>query len=211
MKLSQEKIDKIRAYAKVFGIVFGIMSVILYVVFKVLQIWQDDDWFLFAAWMVAGVGLGLMVISFICFAIVFFLDLDSHLARKEQRIGDLESQVQELQAHKERVRELSPLCNLTDEQQTTIENFLRDLPCHKKDNTQINMKEWARFIRALEELNYISPAKSTDQPGLRKWVESLAENLSVPNQSAFNQALRKATKSNIEDALNIIEKLTKST
>lgn len=103
------------------------------------------------------------------------------------------------------------MINLTEQEETIVEKLLLELPGHKTKTDAINMKEWARFIKALEELGYISPAKGADYRGLRDWVVMLVGEKTVPNSSAFNQALREATSANIANAIDIIKKTLKTT
>lgn len=211
MKLTPEKIDYIRTTAKQCAIVFGVLTVLLFVACKILMTyWEDAEWYPMVAYMCIFMGNAMLFFCIISIVVMFINDQKKKDDKNKERINELESTVQELQAKREQTRKESPLTNLTDEQQTAIEDFLLDLPIHKSKAEAINMKEWARFIRALEELNYISPAKSADTKGIREWVVLLADGRSVPNSSAFNQALRDATPTNIDNAIETLKKILKT-
>ena len=96
---------------------------------------------------------------------------------------------------------------MSDKQQSIIEDFLHELPSHNTKDYAINMKEWARFIRALTELKYISVVDSLDTKRLRKWVEMVSGGKDVPGASQFNEAIRDATQGNVGKAKETIIKL----
>lgn len=208
MKLTQEEIG---IAAKQFTIAFGVASAVLFVASKIfIHYWDEVEWCVMAAFMATYMCDGLLAFCLISFGVWIYIDWKKKDDANKERINELESTVQELQSKKDQIRKGSPLINLTDEQQTAIEGFLYDLPIHTTKGEAINMKEWARFIRALEDMGYISVAKSADTRGLRDWVILLADGKSVPNPSAFNQAIRNATQANINDAINKLEKILNS-
>lgn len=210
MKLTPNKIEEIREAAKQFAIIFGVIAIVLFLAGRIFMIWEYLEWCLMAAFITTYTGYGLLIFCVISLVVMLIIDQKKKDDKNKERINELETTVQELQAKREQARKESPLTNLTEEQQSAIEDFLLELPIHKSKEEAINMKEWARFIRALEELNYISPAKSADTKGIREWVILLADGRSVPNSSAFNQALRDATPTNIDNAIETLKKILKT-
>lgn len=210
MKLTPNKIEEIREAAKQFAIIFGVIAIVLFLAGRIFMIWEYLEWCFMAACITTYTGYGLLIFCVISLVVMFIIDQKKKDDKSKERINELETTVQELQAKREQARKESPLTNLTEEQQSAIEDFLLELPIHKSKEEAINMKEWARFIRALEELNYISPAKSADTKGIREWVILLADGRSVPNSSAFNQALRDATPTNIDNAIETLKKILKT-
>lgn len=210
-KLSQIKAEDIRKMTKELAIIFIVTAIILLIAYKVLEIWEDADWYLMPAFMLAYMAEGLMVLSLVCFAAMKYIDYRRKDKINQCRINELEHTINELSIKKEQVKNNGPLINLTEQEETIVEKLLLELPGHKTKTDAINMKEWARFIKALEELGYISPAKGADYRGLRDWVVMLVGEKTVPNSSAFNQALREATSANIANAIDIIKKTLKTT
>lgn len=209
-KISQIKAEDVRKIVKELAITFMLIAIILLIVYKVLETWKDADWYLMTAFMLAYMAEALMVLSVVCFATMKYIDYRKKDNLNKQRISELEYTFSELSIKKEQFEKSCPLINLTEQEEQIVEKLLLDLPNHRTKTDAINMKEWARFIKALEELGYISPAKGADYRGIRDWVVMLAGEKTVPNSSAFNQALRDALPANIENAMDIIKKTLKT-
>ena len=98
----------------------------------------------------------------------------------------------------------SPFQNLTEEQEKKIEELFRTLPHHKDREDEINMKEVARYLTALEKLGYISPAISVQKAMLRQWVMNVTGK-QAPESSPFNQAYPSTNRKGVQDAEKVIK------
>lgn len=199
----KEKRDEIRKAAKQFAIIFGVIAVVLYIAARIFIRWEDDEWCLMMTFITMYTGIGCMFFAIVSFAVMLIIDRKKSDEAKQQRIQKLEGTVQELQST--RIHDIeSPFQNLTEEQEKKIEELFRTLPHHKDREDEINMKEVARYLTALEKLGYISPAISVQKAMLRQWVMNVTGK-QAPESSPFNQAYPSTNKKGIEEAKKIIE------
>ena len=198
MKLSQEKIDKIYKTAQLcIGIIFFGGLLVLCLLPKHWGSWPFWTW------------LGLFVVAIVVSAIFKRWATDEEVEEFKKAVREAVREAQQAEEKKPQPVSSSndtPLINLTDEQKVRIEQFFHDLPSHHDNKEAMNMKEVARFIRALVDLGYISQATSVDLNGLRQWASQVTGK-TAPKQSPFNEAIRKATPANIENAVQTIQKL----
>ncbi len=195
--------DEIRKAAKQFAIIFGMIAVVLYIAARIFIRWEDDEWCLMMAFITMYTGIGCMFFAIVSFAVMLIFDRKKSDEAKQQRIQELEGTVQELQST--RIHDIeSPFQNLTDEQEKKIAELFRTLPHHKEREDEINMKEVARYLTALEKLGYISPAKSVQKSMLRQWVMTVTGK-QAPESSPFNQAYPSTNKKGVEEAKKIIQ------
>ena len=188
MKLTAENREKVLAYAKVFAIVFGIIGLVLFITYKVLSLWTNVEWCLIVAFICVYTGCGTLFLSIISFIVMVLLERG--VANETEHV----------------ITEDAVLTNLSEEQIAVIRHFFSELPGHRENRDEMNMKEVARFIRALITKGYISSAKSVDFRGLRKWAEDVTHK-KAPEQFRFNEAIRNATSKNIDDAVSTLDKL----
>ena len=199
----KEKRDEIRDAAKKLAIAFGVIAIVLYIAARIFMKWEDDEWCLMIAFITMYTGMGCMFLAIVSFVVMLIIDRKKSDNAKQQRIQKLEGTVQELQST--RIHDIeSPFQNLTDEQEKKIAELFRMLPHHKDREDEINMKEVARYLTALEKLGYMSPAKSVQKSMLRQWVMTVTGK-QAPESSPFNQAYPSTNKKGIEEAKKIIE------
>ena len=178
MEKKAEIVDAIRKFA----ICFLVASILFFVVSRVFMIWEDTEWCLTAAFItncVCDVSITIMVILVLAYLVILVRD----------------KQAKEV---------ASPLQNLTPEQEEKIAELFRTLPHHKDREDEINMKEVARYLTALEKLGYISPAISVQKAMLRQWVMSVTGK-QAPESSPFNQAYPSTNKKGVEEAEKVIK------
>ncbi len=195
--------DEIRKVAKQFAIIFGVVAIVLYIAARIFMKWEDDEWCLMMAFITMYTGIGCMFFAIVSFVIMLIMDRKKSDEAKQQRIQELEGTVQELQST--RIHDIeSPFQNLTEEQEKKIAELFRTLPHHKEREDEINMKEVARYLTALEKLGYMSPAKSAQKSMLRQWVMTVTGK-QAPESSPFNQAYPSTNKKGVEEAKKIIQ------
>ena len=173
-----EIIDGIRKLA----ICFFVVSFVLFIASHILMIWEDVEWCIRVAFITTYITEATVTLCIILVMIYLYL-----LVRDKQ------------------AKEVaSPFQNLTEEQEKKIEELFRTLPHHKEREDEINMKEVARYLTALEKLGYISPAKSVQKSMLRQWVMTVTGK-QAPESSPFNQAYPSTNKKGVEEAKKIIQ------
>ena len=199
----KEKRDEIRDEAKKFTIGFGVAAIVLYVAACIFMRWEDNDRCLMMAFITMYTGIGCMLFAIVSFVMMLIIDRKKSDEAKQQLIQELEGTVQELQ--NTRIHDIeSPFQNLTSEQEEKIAELFRTLPHHKDREDEINMKEVARYLTALEKLGYMSPAKSAQKALLRQWVMAVTGK-QAPESSPFNQAYPSTNRKGVQDAEKVIK------
>ena len=97
----------------------------------------------------------------------------------------------------------SPLCNLTQEQEEKVKQFLHDLPSHSTKPDNINLAVIAQYLTALEKMG---KAKLIDKHNLRLWVAQITDK-NVPASSQFNEAVPSTAPSKVSKAQKELERL----
>ena len=202
-KILEEKRDEIRNAAKLFAIIFGCVAIVLYIAARIFKKWEDDEWCLMMAIITLYTGMGCMFFAIVSYVIMLIIDRKKSDEAKQEHIQELENTVQELQQTQLHDIE-SPFQNLTEEQEEKIAELFRTLPHHKDREDEINMKEVARYLTALDNLGYMSPAKSVQKAMLRQWVISVTGK-QAPESSPFNQAYPSTNKKGVLDAEKVIK------
>ena len=177
-----EKKEEIINGIRKLAICFLVASVLFLVASYIFSTWQDVEWCYKAAFICNYIGD--VSVSLLATLTILYLFL---LVREKQ------------------AKEVtSPFQNLTEEQEKKIEELFRTLPHHKDREDEINMKEVARYLTALEKLGYMSPAISVQKAMLRQWVMNVTGK-QAPESSPFNQAYPSTNKKGVEEAEKVIK------
>ena len=170
MKLTQENREKIRAYAKVFALVFIGITFVLCVSVEVLKLWEEADWYYMVAYIVGYMCDTCAVLSLIFVIVMLLMN-----QRDEDDI--------------DREQAKSPLKNVTPQQEEQIIALLRKVVISSDGSNKMNRAEVATFLATLKTLNHLADAG--DYNNLRLWVEK-ETGLKDSDKIHFNEAYKRA-------------------
>lgn len=170
MKLSQENRDKIRAYAKVFALVFIGITFVLCVSVEVLKLWEEADWYYMVAYIVGYMCDTCAVLSLILVIVMLLMN-----QRDEDDI--------------DREQAKSPLKDVTPQQEEQIIALLQKVVLSSDGSNKMNRAEVATFLATLKTLNHLEDAGSYNN--LRLWVEKVTGSKDE-DKRAFNQQYKRA-------------------
>lgn len=170
MKLSQENREKIRAYTKVFAIVFIAITIVLLLAMEILKKWDTAEWYSMFAYIVSFVCDACAVLSIISVIIMLLAN---------QRDDD----------DKFRLAIKSPLVNVTPLQEEQIIALLQRAAISEDGSNRMNRAEVATFLATLKVQEYLEDAGSYNN--LRLWVEKVTGTRDE-DKRAFNQQYKRA-------------------
>lgn len=115
----------------------------------------------------------------------------------EQRIAQREK------AHKEAIKDYSPLCNLSHEEEGLVKQALYRLPENPNKEGNINLALVSQYLTALQKMGY---ADLTDKYHLRLWVAEVTKK-EVPGSSQFNEAIPSTVTTKVGKAEKELERI----
>ena len=169
--LQQNNVDEIRKAAKLLAIIFGCVSVVLVVAYKILEFWKAADWYLMTIYIVVYTGCAM---SFLCLlSFIVYLIMNQRDSQEDKLREELSSHLKEV----------------TEEQEKQILQLLKRAAIPSDGSNKINRAEVATFLATLKSLGHLEDAG--DYNNLRLWVEK-ETGLSEPDKGHFNEAYKRA-------------------
>lgn len=183
---------------RIAGMVMKVDAAILFVLL-ILACFDLSNWYV---WAVFG-GI-ILVCCLIRMVLEFFVKTEDEEAFEAQVEYIVEQRLsQQKQAHKEAIKDYSPLCKLSDAEAESVEQLLYRLPANPNHAGHINLALIAQYLTALQRMGY---ADLADKYHLRLWVAEVTKK-EVPSSSQFNEAIPSTATTKINKAQKELEQL----
>lgn len=183
---------------RIAGLVMKIDAVILFILLVLAGFHISNKY----VWYVFG---GIIVACFLCRLVLEFFVKSEDEEEFEEMVDHIIEQkmAKQKQAHKEAIKDYSPLCNLSHEDEGLIKQLLYRLPENPNNAGYINLALVAQYLTALQKMGI---ADLTDKYHLRLWVAEVTKK-EVPSSSQFNEAIPSKATTKVNNAEKELEKL----
>lgn len=183
---------------RIAGLVMKVDAVILFILLILAGFHISNKY----VWYVFG---GIIVACFLCRLVLEFFVKSEDEEEFEEMVDHIIEQkmAQQKKAHKEAIKDYSPLCNLSHEDEGLIKQLLYRLPENPNNAGYINLALVAQYLTALQKMGI---ADLTDKYHLRLWVAEVTQK-EVPGSSQFNEAIPSTATTKVSKAQKELEQL----
>ena len=152
-----------------------------------------------------GVFGGIILVCFLIRMVLeFFVKTEDEEAFEEQVEYIVEQRLaKQEKAHKEAIKDYSPLCHLSYQEEGLVKQALYRLPENPNKEGNINLALVAQYLTALQKMG---KADLTDKYHLRLWVAEVTQK-EVPGSSQFNEAIPSTATTKVSKAQKELEQL----
>lgn len=180
------------------GLVMKVDAVILFVLVGLACFGVSNKY-------VWGVFGGIILVCFLIRMVLeFFVKTEDEEAFEEQVEYIVEQRLaKQEKAHKEAIKDYSPLCGLSHQEEGLVKQVLYRLPENPNKEGNINLALVAQYLTALQKMG---KADLTDKYHLRLWVAEVTQK-EVPGSSQFNEAIPSTATTKVSKAQKELEQL----
>jgi len=180
------------------GLVMKVDAVILFVLVGLACFGVSNKY-------VWGVFGGIILVCFLIRMVLeFFVKTEDEEAFEEQVEYIVEQRLaKQEKAHKEAIKDYSPLCHLSYQEEGLVKQALYRLPENPNKEGNINLALVAQYLTALQKMG---KADLTDKYHLRLWVAEVTQK-EVPGSSQFNEAIPSTATTKVSKAQKELEQL----
>lgn len=152
-----------------------------------------------------GVFGGIILVCFLIRMVLeFFVKTEDEEAFEEQVEYIVEQRLaKQEKAHKEAIKDYSPLCHLSYQEEGLVKQVLYRLPENPNKAGCINLALVAQYLTALQKMG---KADLTDKYHLRLWVAEVTQK-EIPGSSQFNEAIPSTATTKVSKAQKELEQL----